>query len=429
MLSCFMAIATLLLGLDRYSTMRPWARRLYWGWVVLVLLRYGGAELRNAYGAIAKPPEWDFLCFWLIGRVAVLWHNVYAPASYHLLGDGLHGSPVFVRDMLDVGFVYPPISVVWFVLLGFFSNVHVAATLWISFLFLVTCGSIWLLWKGFFRAEGLAGLGAAAAIVLAFPPTVWVLHVTQTLFLTMTFALLFLRERNQWRAGLWIALAVSVKPFLIVLLLQPVLTRAWRTIVATVLSLAALAAVSLAIIGRDGWSTFFRANPVSGLVLETYTESVNQSLLSWILRLNYHPPAHVVIQQQTLYLVIVAAITSVTLILCARVRECDREIAIVLSLLWGLLVYPQTLAHYAVLLLIPIALLWSRRGPDRSVASGFALVIAAFSASLMWNVALALVTIALAWLAFALIALMNTTEKGGPIFTGRHRPLVKPVSV
>ena len=76
--------------------------------------------------------------------------------------------------------------------------------------------------------------------------------------------------------------------------------------------------------------------------------------------------------------------------------------------------------------MIPLALLRRRRGSARSVASGFALVIAALSASL--TLSFALVTIALVWLAFALIALMKT-EEDGAIFTSPHRQLAKPVSV
>jgi hypothetical protein len=43
---------------------------------------------RRTFG-IAHLPRYDFFVFLLDGRVAILHRNVYAPAFFHLLGNGL----------------------------------------------------------------------------------------------------------------------------------------------------------------------------------------------------------------------------------------------------------------------------------------------------------------------------------------------------
>jgi hypothetical protein len=336
----------------------------------------GAADPAN----LAHPPRYDFLCFWLDGRVALTYHNVYAPAYFHLLGDSLAQPADWVREFLDVGFLYPPISVVWFAPLGLFRTPGAALAAWYRLLFAALALSVIALWRQFFRPSGIAGLLAASALLMAFPATAMDMASTQTIGIALLFALLFRGDRNPWRAGIWIALALSVKPFLITLLIVPLITRSWKTVGAAAAAVCALIAAALAIIGPSGFLTYFRDSPVGRVPGYMYSGMWNQSLLGWILRLSRRDPAALVVAHETLYLTLVAIVVATTVLICCVIVRSNRDAAIALSLLLGLLVYPQTLYFYSLLLVLPIAIMWTQARGGVTTAASSALAIGAIAA-------------------------------------------------
>jgi hypothetical protein len=82
-------VAAVVFGLD-FTLARSVVWRIgYLIFTALVTLRGVRALAIHASANLAHPPRYDFLCFWLDGRVALTYHNVYAPAYFHLLGDSL----------------------------------------------------------------------------------------------------------------------------------------------------------------------------------------------------------------------------------------------------------------------------------------------------------------------------------------------------
>ena len=66
---------------------------------------------------------------------------------------------------------------------------------------------------------------ATFAFVAIWGPTIETLQFAQTIFLVAAFVFAYARERSDWRAGIWLALAVVVKPFVLVLVLVPLIRR------------------------------------------------------------------------------------------------------------------------------------------------------------------------------------------------------------
>ena len=374
----FVAVAVLVAGYRFARQSGPSWRMGYIAFATLAALRGMRLLAIQLREHIAHPPRFDFFCFWLDGRVALLYHNVYAPEFFHLIGDGLKQRADFVREFLDVGFLYPPISIVWFAPLGLFKNPQTAMAAWCAFLVVTLALAITALWKQFFREWGVGGIAIAAALVMLIPTLFPMFDVTQTVGIALLFAVLFRGDSNPWRCGLWIALAISIKPFLITLLIVPILTRAWRSLSACAASLAALTAAALALISPAGFVTYIHDNPVTRVPGSMYYGMWNQSLLGWLLRFEHREPASLAVGHETLYLVLAALIACATVVVCLRLVRINRDAAIAMSLLLGLLVYPQTLFTYTVLLALPIAIVWTqclKRTPQHALWIGLAIAM------------------------------------------------------
>jgi hypothetical protein len=376
----FLLIAMLFAGYDFARRRRATWRVIYVAFATLVLLH--GLRLAAIHAGMnfAHPPRYDFLCFWLDGRVALVDHNVYLPTYFHQLGDGLHEPADWVREFLDVGFLYPPISIVWFAPLGFFPSPQSAIVAWDVLLYTTAALAVVALWRQFFSEREAIGLIVAGALVLSFPSTIKIWGNTQTIGMAFLFALLFRGDRNPWRAGVWVALAFSIKPFLITLLLVPLITRAWRTFAGFAATVVVLGLASTAIIGPAAIGTYLHDSPVARLPGYMYSGIWNQSLLGWLLRWDHREPARLIVTHETPYIVLALLIALVTTALCVRLVSTDRDAAIALSLMLGLLIYPQTLTFYALLLVLPLAIIWSRRGESLRWQISTALALAAVSA-------------------------------------------------
>jgi hypothetical protein len=85
------------------------------GLTLAVILVFGINSTRIMHSNIAHPPEWDFLGFWIGGRLAVQGLNFYEPENYEQVAQHLSLSDEFAQEITEVGFWYPPPSMLLFV--------------------------------------------------------------------------------------------------------------------------------------------------------------------------------------------------------------------------------------------------------------------------------------------------------------------------
>ena len=309
---------------------------------------------------IQRVPEWDFLAFWLHGQIAAQGANLYDPSNYERLAQPFHPGEEFVMEVVKPGFVYPP-QTIWLMLpLGWF-EIHKAYLFWYVINGLALAADIWLLWKLFLRESGIAGLLGSAFAVLLIPATMYTIQVGQTNFLVLLCLLLLWRDRERPRAGLWLALGLVVKPLFALYCLYPLLRRQGRTLAVLSGSLFVIAGLTVAKFGLASCLGYFTDNPASRLPGYLYKDLTNQSLLATILRFtgkDYvgHSPV-----MDPVFLAIAAVLVGITGWCIVRRSQSSSEWPLALLVCMVLLVYPATLSHYSVVLIVPILLLCAQR--------------------------------------------------------------------
>jgi hypothetical protein len=192
--------------------------------------------------------------------------------------------------------------------------------------------------------------------------------------------------QRPWPAGLPLAIALLVKPFLVTLLIFLVLKRQWRAVVSTIgwtavfgvgLTLATMRPATWLEAHRDYYQRVLcRQTPLAliGAEKPRYARFSNQSLAMVLRRLttetqagHSRKPFQVNLVQwsprttQAIYLVILAAIAVVTVgvgrFSLRRIEPERAHFEFAMFLLWGLCASPIVWTHYYPLVLYPLVLL------------------------------------------------------------------------
>src|ERR1700722_13386466 len=110
-------VPLLLLG-DRFADLSPTLRRAYRVLLGLSIAAAGFIVVRIIVHTILVPPGWDYQALWLYGHVAVSGMTPYLPGPYHALAGPGPFVPDFKEEVLDVGAVYPPPTLLLFAAIG-----------------------------------------------------------------------------------------------------------------------------------------------------------------------------------------------------------------------------------------------------------------------------------------------------------------------
>lgn len=348
-----------LLGFDRL----PLSRNLRWAFLTMVIVGCLGLTAQGAQligGNVRHPPEWDFQAFWIPAKAAAEGRNFYDPAQLHAVVDSAetHGGD-FVREILDVGFWYPAPTMLFLEPLGRLS-MTVASAVWAVLNVIALLVAVAVLRQIFVPTPGWRGLLLTAALLLSLRGTLATFAALQTDFILLLLVALFWRNDQRWRGGVYLALGAIVKPLCALFALAPLLRGRWKVLAGG--AIAGLVAVG-ATVWRFGWKIPMDYVTVSSrLPPWVYTEPINQSLLATLLRLKGEgavPGASPMGDSR--YLVCVSVVTLVSGWLIYRLGESDTQLGLVLLVPSALLIYPATLAHYSVLLILPVLYLWTQR--------------------------------------------------------------------
>lgn len=308
---------------------------------------------RTLYANFAQPHEWDFLAYYLDGKVAVAGLNFYEKEHYarelSQLSLPYEIDSEFTETKLGVGFHYLPPTILLHYPLGFFEY-DGAHALWVIFWVLVAAGNGALLYRIFLRGRGAEGVLAAAALYLFFPSLRYSLQFEQTSIMLLLPCLLFWQDRERDRAGVWAALALAIKPMGAFLGLYLLLRGRWRALGLSALVFALLSGLVAALVNPAAVLAGFSPGRFAHVPEFQYSEYVNQSLLGEIIRRVGPspwggPPTHPV------FLALGALIFAAGAWTLARLPRRREQLAVALLLPLALLVYPGTLNHYSLLIL------------------------------------------------------------------------------
>lgn len=325
---------------------------------------------------VTEVPQWDFHFFWAYGRVAVAGLNPYEHAALLSVLAPISPSPELQAELF---FFYPPPSLFMFLPLSWF-DINQAYAVWYIINLCFLGGALYLLWKLFSPHHNRIYLLFFIALLLLFRPLAMTIEYGQTHFMLLFFILMFWHQRQHWMGGVWLALAVLVKPIALILLLYVVLQKKWHIIVSMIGAFVVLFVLAGVVFGTDLLVSFVTNNSVvNDMPAYLYSENVNQSLLGEIIRrtgldLAVNSP------YSPLYIVIALGLTAITSLCIGLLRRDDADWMLVLCLTLGLLIYPKTLTHYNLMTAISIVLLIRyHRTPPFNRLSVFVVIVLVFA--------------------------------------------------
>jgi hypothetical protein len=402
----------LLAGWWYRDSLPPIVRRAYLALLGVVVLAFGTLCLARAVRNVEQPPAWDVKAFWLFGKVAVSGRDFYLPSSFHTVADSLSAAgqplssdPDFTRVVLDLGFPYPPVTMLGFAPLGEL-DLRTASLVWYAALLVALVAVILMLWRTFFESPGWWELAFTAAMVLTLRPTYSTFAFGQTNFFLLLALILFWRNRDRVPGGVYLALAMSVKPIGAFFVSYPLLLHRWRPVLATALTLVVLFGMTALAFGTSALSTFIPSDLVNRLPASLFHEKVNQSLLATLVRAGGHDASAGSPLWSPAFLAMSFAIVTLTFALVVKLGRARSALAIALGVPAALLVYPQTLEHYGFLLLLPLLFLWTHQKElGVSPAAVILFLTAAYALVRGEEGGLAFFGFALCWMMFVAIAI------------------------
>ena len=331
----------------------PARRGLTLALAVLLALLGLAWNAKTLVSGFTEPQEWDFLAYYLDGRVSVQGVDFYEAEYYREELDSVvlpyKPDVEFAPTVVGVGFHYAAPTILLHYWLGFF-DYTTAYSLWVAFWLLVAAASAVLLYRLFLRGRGAEGMLVAAALFLVFPPVRYSLTFVQTSMIFLLPVILFWQERDRERVGLWTALAVSVKPLGVFWGLWLLARGRWRAIALSLAVFFALCGVVAVLINPQAVISSFDITRFSHVPQLQFSEFVNQSLLAEIIRRTGPSPWGKPLTHP-LFIVLGSGLFVLSLYLIARLPRERGDLAVAILIPLALLIYPGSLNHYSVLLL------------------------------------------------------------------------------
>jgi hypothetical protein len=354
----FLLVTTLVIGYIKYhNTVFKIKITIYT--YLIILLSFSVLYTTNVIiHNFKNPKEWDFLCWYLGGKTAVKGGNFYNPSIYKTIVKDLSlpfkPNEEFYNQEVNIGFHYPPPTMFLFSPLGFF-DYNTAHQIWITLNILFFIADIFLVWKIFFQSDSIYGILLSAAIFLLMPLTRTVFSVEQPSFIALFFVLLFWKDRNKLYSGVWVAVSIFIKPYLAILFLYYLLNKLWKPLFISILSTAVICFLSIIVYSPDIFLNYIYKNPNLIIPYSNYTEWINQSLLSTILRITKPDMPNTSPVLNPIFLTLAVLIFSFSCLLVSKLGSKRSELGISILLLVVLLLSPHSLSHYSTILIGAIA--------------------------------------------------------------------------
>ncbi|MEO8610988.1 MAG: glycosyltransferase family 87 protein [Chloroflexota bacterium] len=351
-------IPLVLIGMHYRETLSLTWRSAWIGLMLTMVLLFVLISLQIVVSNITVKPEWDLKWFWLHARAAAQGMNFYQAELVHqLAAQYAPNTDLFLSQLY---FWYPPPTMLYMLPLGWF-DMETAFTLWQIVHLVLLVVDIVILRNLFLPKSGWIGLLFVGALVAGLHPVIDTIYAGQTNFLMLFFILLYWRDRERPRAGIWIVAAAFVKPFVGILLLVVLIRRQWKVLGVMVVSAAVAALVSILVFGLPTFISYFTENPVANLNSYMLTMPFNQSLLATLLRLGQVDVSGISPFTYPPFLVGALILTAITVVVVYRLGTDKAGWGIALTLLLGVLIYPHSLRYYSLVLILPILLIWSDR--------------------------------------------------------------------
>ena len=326
------------------------------GLLIGLLIFLIGSIIRGTL-SISEIREWDFLCLYHFGKIGVSDGSFYNPIHSFQVFDSwsikTNVSESFIDEIVNVGFWYPPPTMFLFITLGFF-KIDTANILWNGFVLLTLLISLLLILKLFVKkGQHWNNTLFLITIFLIYSATKHTLAVSQTNFLILIFLVLIIKNLDNWKAGLFLAFAIIIKPIAIFWGLYFLVFKRFKALLAIIITGILFSILTGIIFGFEQYSEYFISPPTKRIPQLVYSEDINQSLNSVLIRVssNFTFIGNKIIKYSSISLSILFLIINV--FLSVKLEKNDPKLAFMSFIPFSLIIYPAALSHYSVFM-IPI---------------------------------------------------------------------------
>lgn len=351
------------------------------GGIVSILIGY---HLRNFYLTFFLIREWDFLGLYIFGKAAADGLAFYDPSSFTNILSTINVpfkvSQDFYNGIILVGCDYPPTSMLLFAPLGLLS-MNTALAVWRILILSFLVADIFLLFKIFKTHENKwMHLLVVTCLVLIMQSTFMTLSLCQTNFFLLFFILLSYRNTDNWKSGIFLALAVIIKPIAAIFSLYFLINKKWKPLSSFIITGIIISLVSIAIFGMHNFITFFTSPPTLRIPNDWYSDPYNQSLYAIIYRLSIGDGVVSLTGLTNMFYATTSIIlTIITCISSYKFAKSNTKAAFLIFIPLSLLVYPLFWLHYAVILLPVFFEIISNKNKNNLIFTIIYIFILAFS--------------------------------------------------
>lgn len=302
--------------------------------------------------------EWDFLCFYLFGKVGISSPDFYNPELFQQVFNNLQLQSLsggdFVSEIVNVGFWYPPPTMLLFLPLGLF-DLQTGHFIWQTIIILFLIVDIILLLKFYFvplykTYKDIRILFPLLLLIILFPFITVIINLSQTISIFLFFLLLLIHYINSWKAGVFLAILVVIKPLGAIFILYFLFFRKWKIVAASTVTGLILLMTTGIIFGFDVFFNYFNSLPTDRIPDFVYFEY--SSLFSGLKKLSQYAPQYLTVSvYKTLYYLISLVLIVITLYASRKLSRTSNTMAFLIFIPFALIIYPATLFHYDLILL------------------------------------------------------------------------------
>lgn len=342
--------------------------------------------------------EWDFLAFYMYGKLGAAGVNFYNPtdteAVFSTFKVPFEISKYFYDEVIRVGLPYPPYTMILLAPFGYL-NIETANILWKIFINSFLILDILLLIK-IFKTDDSKWINILIILTftLIFPSCVSTISFSQTNFLILFFILLIYKDPDNWKSGVYLALAVLVKPVAVIWCLYFIINKKWKPLITSIISGILILIISVILFGLKNYISYFTSPPTLRIPQFVYIEGLNQSLFANISRFFMKFG----MDTFNVNLIMMTAILSVllTVVACVvsyKLIKSNKRLSFLIFIPLSMLIYPGSLAYYSIFLLPLFFMIISKRNYMSLLLSGSILLLLFYSSFLTSFYLLLIITV------------------------------------
>ncbi len=311
----------------------------------------------QTYLAIQSPEQFDFMCFYMQGQLGL--HNLpfYDPESFKILLNTVKYPFTFQSgikaEILDVGMLSPPITMLFFTPLTFFDYTTSKIIFSVSILVFIFINAF--VANTIFIKSGRSFISYLFILVIIIldPATNNTIAYLQTNFFILFLLLVTFKYIEKPSAGIFLALSIVFKPITAIFILYFIFNEKWKSVLYFSITSVILLFLTTYFWGIDNIISFFVSPPNERLPYNLYTQGINQSLIA-IFNRNLTAYGIGFRTITILYFFFAGIMTIITIFASRKIAKYDNKLAFLPFIPLALIIYPSSLSHYAVYLLLII---------------------------------------------------------------------------